>query len=112
MRLIDTACVGKYNSFHKPGRSNVSKSIFVGALIGLVLVLPQELNARGGGSQGGHNGVTVSKSNDKSSPKMMQQTTSNKTNSQPTKRKAAAKEKAIEVQDYGFGVTMPVTTSR
>ena len=92
----------------------MSKSIIfgIGALIGLVIMLPQELNARSGGSQGGHNGVTVSKSNDKSSPKMMQQRTSNKTNSQPTKRKTSTKEKAIEVQDYGFGVNMPVTTSR
>lgn len=90
----------------------MSKSIIfgIGALIGLLMMLPQELNARGGGSQGGHNGGTVSKSNDKSSPKMMQQSTSNKTNPQPTKRKTSTK--AIEIQDYGFGVNMPVTTSR
>jgi type VI protein secretion system component Hcp len=80
-----------------------------GAFICLVSMLPQELNARGGGSQSGHS-VTVSKSTDKSSPKMMRQTNSSKTNPHPTQ--TSKKTKSIEVQDYGFGVSMPVSSSR
>jgi type VI protein secretion system component Hcp len=63
-----------------------SVALALGAVIGIALLWPVVSNARGGGSHGAqHNDLTITKSSDKSSPKMMQQTTSGQAKSREPK---------------------------